>query len=113
MKPVVLILALLPLCAAAEPLHQTEVQRALIQRDRQSAEFARPELRDLHTRQDMQQLPERPDERGAQSRERDAYPRAERPAATPATPAPRPLPSPLPGGPAPGIDPIPVQGRGG
>jgi hypothetical protein len=61
----------------------------------------------------MQHLPDRPDERGAQSRERDAYPRAEGPAAAPASPGPRPLPSPLPGGPARSINPIPVQGLGG
>jgi hypothetical protein len=101
-----LVIALLPCCAAAQNPHQAEIDRALIQRDRQSAEFSRPELRDLHTRQDMQHLPPRPDERAAQARERDAYPRAERIAPPPATGGPLPLP----GGPRHGVDPVPVQG---
>jgi hypothetical protein len=101
-----LLLALVPVWAAAQS--NDSVQRELILRDRQSAEFARPELRNLHTQQDAQNRPPRPDERAAQARERDAYPRAERPA--PAAPSPGPLP--LPGGPVHGVDPVPVQGAG-
>ena len=103
-----LALALLPAWAAAQNSHQAEIDRALIQRDRQSAEFSRPELRDLHTQQDTQNRPPRPDERAQQARERDAYPRPERlapPAASPGA-------LPLPGGPVHGVDPIPVQGAG-
>lgn len=101
-----LVAALLPAWAAAQNPHQAEIDRALIERDRQSAEFSRPELRDLHTQQDHRNLPPRPDERGQQARERDAYPRPV-PVAPPAA-APRPLP--LPGGPGHGVDPVPVQG---
>lgn len=103
-----LLIALVPCCAAAQNPHQAEIDRALIQRDRQSAEFSRPGLRDLHTQQDRQNRPPRPDERALQARERDAYPRDERAA----PPAPSPGPLPLPGGPRHGVDPIPVQGAG-
>jgi len=106
MKLSALLIALLPLTASAQ---QAEVQRALIERDRQSAQFARPELRDLHTRRDQQHLPARSDERVLESRERDAQPAASgKPASAPDY---RPLP--LPGGPRHGVDPIPVQGGGG
>ena len=101
------MIALLPAWTSAQNPHQAEIDRALIQRDRQSAEFSRPELRDLHTRQDQQHLPARADERAFQARERDAYPSVQRPA--PAPPA-SPAPLPLPGGPLHGVDPIPVQG---
>lgn len=101
-------LALAPLVANAQPLHQSETERALIERDRQSAEFSRPELRDLHTRRGMQHLPRRSDERAQQAREREAYPRPERAASPPASPGPLPLP----GGPQHGVDPIPAQGLG-
>jgi hypothetical protein len=98
--------ALVPLGAAAQ---QAEIQRALIERDRQSAEFARPELRHLHLRRDLEHRPARPDERAAEAREPDS------PAAPTETarrePDYRPLP--LPGGPRHGVDPIPVQGIGG
>jgi hypothetical protein len=103
-----LILALLPAWVAAQNPHQAEIDRALIERDRQSAEFSRPELRDLHTQQDHRNLPPRPDERGQQARERDAYPRP-----SPVTPpAASPGALPLPGGARHGVDPIPVQGAG-
>ena len=105
MRPALLV-ALLPAWAGAQNPHQAEIDRALIQRDRQSAEFSRPELRDLHTRQDHQNLPPRPDERGQQARERDAYPLSS--AIEPPARSPGPLP--LPGGPRHGVDPIPVQG---
>ncbi len=93
---------------AALAQQQDPVQRAVIERDRQSAEFARPELRDYHLRKDQQHLPPRSDERQAEARERDAQP------VVPEIPAVAPdySPLPLPGGPAHGVNPIQVQGRG-
>ena len=105
MRLAVLLITLAPLAALAQ---QAEVQRALIERDRQSAEFARPELRELHLRRDLQHLPARPDERMLEAREREALPVQEQPA-----PAPDYRPLPLPGGPRHGVEPIPVQGVGG
>jgi hypothetical protein len=105
MKLGVLLVTLAPLAASAQ---QAEIQRALIERDRQSAEFSRPELRDLHSRRDQQHLPVRPDERILESREREALPVPEK-----TRPAPDYRPLPLPGGPRHGVDPIPVQGVGG
>jgi hypothetical protein len=100
------LLLFAPLIASAQ---NSVFERATIERDRQSAEFSRPELRDFHIRRDQQHLPPRPDERAAEARERDAQPR---PAAQ--TPPPRDdRPLPLPGGPGHGVDPIPVQGGGG
>jgi hypothetical protein len=99
-----LLLALVPMGVAAEP--NADIQRALIQRDRQSAEFSRPELRELHI---PEHGPLRVDERALQARERDAVPRAQR--APPPAPDYRPLP--LPGGLRHGVDPVPVQGLGG
>ena len=83
------------------------IQRELIQRDRQSAEFSQPALRDLHTARDQAHLPYRPDERQMQSRERDAeaFSQRQAPAATPDA-----APLPLPGGPGHGVEPIPIQG---
>lgn len=102
-----LVLAVLPVWAGAQAIpHEAVIQRELIQRDRQSAEFARPELRTLHLQQDTQNRPPRADERALQARERDAYPRAEPVAAASADPGPLPLP----GGPVHGVEPIPVQG---
>jgi len=106
-RPAVFIGLLLAGSAQADPV-QIEIQRALMQRDRQSAEFSRPELRALSAEQQMRPVL-RPDERVLQTRERDAVPIAERPA--PALQYYRALP--LPGGPRPGVDPIPVQGVGG
>ena len=101
--------AALLLAPVAAPAQQDPaVQRAVIERDRQSAEFARPALRDFHLRKDLQHLPPRPDERQAEERERNAQPVAvENPG-----PAPDYTPLPLPGGPVHGVNPIPVQGRG-
>jgi hypothetical protein len=106
LKVAVLLLIALPASIQA----QADIDRALIQRDRQSAEFARPELHDLHQRQDMTRAPPRPDERVMQSREREAYPAIPAPAPAEASPYARPLP--LPGGARPLVDPIPVQGVG-
>ena len=106
MKLAALVVVLAPLAALAQ--QQDPAQRAVIERDRQSAEFARPELRDVHLRRDMQHLPARPDERTVEERERNAQPTV---AEKPVTP-PNYAPLPLPGGPTHGVDPIPVQGRG-
>jgi hypothetical protein len=104
-----LALTLLPAWALAQSNpHDAEIQRALIQRDRQSAEFSRPELRDLHLQQDMQHRPMRPDARALQAREREAVP----PPAIQAPPSGY-GPLPLPGGPRHGVDPVPLQGAGG
>jgi hypothetical protein len=105
-KRAALLLLLVPLAASAQ---QTEAERAVIERDRQSAEFSNPALRDPHLRRDQQHLPPRPDERAAEARERDAQPVPER--AAPPPPDYRPLP--LPGGPRPGVEPITVPGSGG
>ena len=105
MKLAAFVIALAPFAALAQ---QDPVQRAVIERDRQSAEFARPELRDYHLRKDQQHLPARPDERQAEERDRNAQPApAEEAAKTPNY-----APLPLPGGPANGVNVIPVQGRG-
>ena len=91
---------------------QTEIQRALMQRDRQSAEFSRPELRDLHSQQERR-VEIRPDERALQAREREGVPAARPDGAPVKYYRPLPLPSSLPGGARHGVDPIPVQGVGG
>ncbi|HZE61770.1 MAG TPA: hypothetical protein VE085_14570 [Burkholderiales bacterium] len=107
MKRAALLVVAMPLVALAR--QPDPVQRAVIERDRQSAEFARPELRDLHLRRDVQHLPARPDERTLEERERDAQsPAIEKPASTPDY-----TPLPLPGGARHGVDPIPVQRGGG
>jgi hypothetical protein len=105
MKPFLMALAFVPLSAAGQ---ERDIQQALIQRDRQSAEFARPELRELHLRQDLEYRPLRPDERVLQAQEREAF----RPEAKP-MPVPNYVPLPLPGGPRHGVDAVTVQGVGG
>ena len=106
MKLTVLVVWLALFAALAQ--QDPAVQRAVIERDRQSAEFARPELRDYHLRKDQQHLPPRPDEPQAEERERNAQPvAAEKPVNAPDY-----SPLPLPGGPVHGVNPIPVQGRG-
>lgn len=106
MRLAALAVALAPLAAQAQ--QDSAAQRAVIERDRQSAEFARPELRDYHQRKDQQHLPVRPDERQAEERDRDAQPvAAEKP-----PPSPDYSPLPLPGGPVHGVNPVPVHGRG-
>ena len=99
------------LSARADPLEaQRQIERALIQRDQQAAEFARPALRDFDSRSVTR--PVRPDERALRTREREAYLLSvPQPASEPGAADARPLP--LPGGPRHGVDPIPVQGLGG
>ena len=106
MKLAAFAVALAPCAALAQ--QQDPVQRAVIERDRQSAEFARPELRDYHLRKDQLHLPQRPDERQADERDRNAQPVvSEKPVNAPDY-----SPLPLPGGPGHGVDVVPVQGRG-
>ena len=97
--------ALFSIVHAEEPADA--VQRELIQRDRQSAEFSHPGLRNPDAAREQAHLPFRPDERQLQSRERDAEVLSQRQAPAP-TPDAAPLP--LPGGPGHGVDPIPIQG---
>ena len=106
MKLALLMVALAPVAAPAQ--QDPAIHRALIERDRQSAEFARPELRDYHLRKDLQHAPQRPDERQAEERDRNTVPVvSEQPAKAPDY-----GPLPLPGGSVHGVNPIPVQGRG-
>lgn len=112
-RAVLACLAALPALALAQAQpteSERQIQRALIDRDREAAEFSRPELRNMP--QPSAAEPLRPDERAMRAREREAYelglpPRA--PTAAPASPAPLPLP----GGPPDVVDPIPVQGARG
>ena len=104
--------------------NEQEIQRALIERDQQSAEFAagvnRGSLENLHQRQlleagrPLHPDPEiarqlRPYERERMAREREGFvlrlppPRVTDPG----------KPLPLPGGPRHGVDPVPSQGVGG
>jgi hypothetical protein len=101
------LVALFGVARADEPADA--IQRELIQRDRQSAEFAHPALRGPDAARDQVHLPVRPDERQAQTRERDAEVFSQRQAPAPAPDAP---PLPLPVGPGHGVDPIPIQGGG-
>ncbi len=122
-----LLLALLVPCGVSFA-QQQEIQRALIQRDQQSAEFAaqlrgsqdRAQLDTLHARQLSEALvPLSPDptlagqllpyQRSRMSEERElrfAPPRGIKPAPDPSSRAPLPLP----GGPRPGVDPVTPDG---
>jgi hypothetical protein len=104
-KRAALLLMLVPLAAAAQ---QTPAERAVIERDRQSAEFSNPALRDVYSRRDQQHLPPRPDDQAIEQRERNAQPLP--PLEAPPAPDYRPLP--LPGGPRPGVDPVTIPGSG-
>jgi hypothetical protein len=110
--------AILSLAALACGAQEQEIQRALIQRDQQSAEFANRGLQNLHARQLVEAgRPLHPDPEIARQlrpyeRQRLADERTLvfAPPITPAKPPERPLP--LPGGPRHGVDPIPAQGPG-
>ena len=119
----IFIAAALALAAGAAAADETEsaIQRALVRRDQQSAEFAARlrghSLEALHQRQ-LLQLDAAPQpgayERGRMARERDAFvlrfsPPIQKSGSDPEFRAPLPLP----GGPAHAVDPIPVQGFGG
>ena len=98
------LVVLAPLVAQADD----PVERAVIERDRQSAEFANPELRNFDRQRDAQRLPPRPDQRDVERRARDAE--ALQGAPPVVAPAPDYRPLPLPGGPSNGVDPITVPG---
>ena len=85
---------------------EQQVQRALIDRDRQAAEFADPRLRDMP--QPSPAAPLRADERALRAREREAYQLGLPPKTPPPGPASKPLP--LPGRPGHAVDAVPVQG---
>ena len=102
MRAAVVVLACLAGTAHAD---DRDVQRALLQRDQQSAEFAagarRNELETLHQKQLLEVLVSaQPTEylRGSMSQEREQILRQ---------------PLPLPGRPASNLDPIPLKGFGG
>jgi len=115
--------AALALAAVAASADETEsaIQRALIRRDQQSAEFAAQfrgySLEPLHQRQLMELGTAQPPlsyQRERMARERDAFvlrfsPPIQKSGSDPEFRAPLPLP----GGPAHAVDPIPVQGFGG
>ena len=86
---------------------ERQVQRALIDRDRQAAEFADPRLRDMPPPSPA--APMRRDERALRAREREAY-RLGLPPTPPASASPSSKPLPLPGGPGHAVDSVPVQG---
>jgi hypothetical protein len=105
-------------CASAAANNEAEIQRALIQRDQQSAEFAArvrggdvSRLEQLHARQlrePVQPLRElRPYQRQRMADERTLM---LPPPVVHAKPPEKPLA--LPGGPRHGVDPIPAQGLG-
>ena len=124
---VFLLLALLPFCGISFAQDQ-EIQRALIQRDQQSAEFAaqlrggsqeRARLEASHARQLSEALPPlSPDpalaaqlQRSRMSEQHElrfAPPRGIESLPAPAARAPLPLP----GGPRPGVDPVTPDGVG-
>lgn len=112
-----LLLAVLPFATGA---NDQEIQRALIQRDQQSAEFSNRALETVHARQrpDPAIAPElRSYERSSMAREREAEllrlsPPVRKSGSDPDLQPDSLRPLPLPGGPRHGVDPIPVQGLG-
>ena len=116
MKVVVgtILLTIAQVCAA-DPTEQA-IQRALIQRDQQSAEFAAQlqgrSLDALHARQLLEPASQFHgyDDRSRMAQEREAVLQLPPPVVT----APRkpPAPLPLPGGPRPGVDPVAPQSLG-
>lgn len=113
----------LSLAAFACVAQEQEIQRALIQRDQQSAEFANRTLENLHARQLLEAgRPLHPDpqiarqlrpyerQRMAQERELVRKSGSDSDFRTARKSGSDPLP--LPGGPRHGVDPIPAQGPG-
>lgn len=97
------------ICGAEPPQGERQIERALIERDRQAAEFSRPELRNAPpSAPEPRKL--RPDERAVRQRDRDAYllDVSPPPVAPPSSP-----PLSLPGGPGHAVDPVPVAGPHG
>ena len=116
MRAIVFFVLLLPVTALGD---QGAVQRALVERDQQSAEFARKGLETLHARQlqeASQPLPPhlRPYQRETFRQEREQAKTGTDPisgAEKGSVPDYRPLP--LPGRPRPIVDPIPAPSVGG
>jgi hypothetical protein len=116
MKPLIAaLLTGLAGVASADEYIERAVQRALIERDQQSAEFAARlhgrSLDALHARQLLEPASQFPDyERSRMAQEREAVLQLPAPAVT----APRKPPAllPLPGGPRPGVDPVTPQSLG-
>jgi hypothetical protein len=113
MRFLVFIAGLLPLLAASNP-HEQEINRALIERDQRTAEFAagvtgsvdRRGLEILHQRQLFEARPLQPYHRAQMAREREGFllqlppPRGNK-----VPESEKPLP--LPGGPKHGVEPVP------
>jgi len=108
------LVLLLSACSLAANAQQQEIQRALIQRDQQSAEFARKGLENLHSRQ-LQQVSQplpthlRPYQRERMKQEREQVGTEGKPVPV----APDYRPSPLPGGTRPLLDPVPAPSVSG
>jgi len=113
----VLLLGGLPLAAVCQiPQQQVEIQRALIQRDQQSAEFSRRGLENLHSNQlrdaGRQVNPELlPYERQTMERERMVLPPIDQPLKF--KPPEQALPLPGSGGPPRVVEPISAPSIGG
>jgi hypothetical protein len=105
----VFVLAGLAATAAAQCLAdpaevERQTERALMERDRQAAEAADPQLRQMPLPNEA--LPYRPDERAFRAREREAFRLNKTP---PSVAPPSAPPLPLPGGAGSTVNPIPVQ----
>ena len=105
-------------CTFASASNEAEIQRALIQRDQQSAEFAArvrgqdvSRLEQLHARQLQEVVQPNPELRPYQ-RQRMADERVPLVLPAPVVIKKPEAPLPLPGGPRHGVDPIPAQGLG-
>jgi hypothetical protein len=101
--------------ASADEYTERAVQRALIERDQRSAEFAARlqgrSLEALHASQLLEPATQfRGDERSRMAQEREAVLQLPAPVVTAPRKAPAPLP--LPGGPRAGVDPVTPQSLG-
>jgi hypothetical protein len=109
-----LLLIAAPLACLAQQPHEQEIQRALIQLDQRTAEFARSapaEPLDPHVGRPLHPDPEiarqlRPYERMKMAEEREAVLRLPPPVVRKKPEKPLPLP----GGPQPGVDPVTLPG---
>ena len=116
MRTAALLLLAFPLLAGAQA-HEQEIQRALVQRDQQAAEFAAAArgqplgpLQDLHARQLREAMQPYPPELRPYQRQRMAEERALVFAPPEIKPSPPVAPLPLLGGPQHGVDPVLSQG---
>ncbi|HZM37422.1 MAG TPA: hypothetical protein VFC18_23395 [Burkholderiales bacterium] len=112
---VILLLGLIPALSLANP--QEEINRALIERDQRTAEFAagvngnvdRRALEILHERQLFEARPLQPYHREQMAREREGFVLQFPPPRGVNKPPAAQKPLPLPGGPRHGVDPVPAQ----